>query len=254
VLGGERERPARVVVVDDHPLVRRGFAAVLSSEPDLEVVDEAEDGLEALELCREACPDLVLMDISMPNMGGREATQRVKEHCPETLVLVLTAHEDDSLMLEALRAGAVGYLLKVSSPQQLVGAVQDALGGESLMDPRMAGRILRRLADEGADPDERAEPTSEEQEQASPRSLGGAVLDLLPTQSARPCLTRRMRRRGPVLSEGMAGTNELAQITQRRLIEISDEDAAHADNYVGYWGSCDPHPLPEGAVGGRRVR
>jgi DNA-binding NarL/FixJ family response regulator len=149
---GEELITSRILVVDDHPLLRKGFVFTLSSEPDLEVVGEAASGLEALELCQETRPDLVLMDISMPIMDGIEATRGVKERCPKTLVLVLTAHEDDSLMLEAIRAGAVGYLLKGSSPRSLVASVRDALGGESPMDSRMAGRLLRRLTEEESSP------------------------------------------------------------------------------------------------------
>jgi DNA-binding NarL/FixJ family response regulator len=161
---GEELPTSRILVVDDHPLLRKGFVFALSSEPDLEVVGEAADGFEALELCQETRPDLVLMDISMPIMDGIEATRGVKKRCPKTLVLVLTAHEDDSLMLEAIRAGAVGYLLKGSSPRSLTEAVRDALGGESPMDSRMAGRLLRRLAEEEASPHGLTPPAAAEGE------------------------------------------------------------------------------------------
>ena len=141
---------SRILVVDDHAYMRVAINAILGRDPTLEVVGEAEDGLRALDLCKELRPDLVLMDLSMPNMGGMEATRRMKERCPRTMVLVLTSHEDEALMLEAVRAGAVGYVLKGDSTVHLVGSVREALAGESPMDPRLAGRLLRRLAHEEA--------------------------------------------------------------------------------------------------------
>jgi DNA-binding NarL/FixJ family response regulator len=167
---------SRILVVDDHPIFRSGFAAVLSSERDLEVVGEARDGQEALLLCQELSPDLVLMDLSMPHMDGIEATREMKELCPKTLVLVLTGHEDETLMLRAIRAGAVGYFLKGEDPTLLIGAVREALEGESPMDPRLAGRLLRRLAAEEVNPN--ASPTRAANEE-------GPKDTLLPSLSAR---------------------------------------------------------------------
>ncbi len=151
---GEQSRPCRILVVDDHPLMREGIKAILEKDPSLEVVGEAEDGLEALAKCRQTPPDLVLMDLRMPNLGGIEATRKMKEHCPKAIVLVLTAHEDEGRMLEAIRAGAAGYVLKDDLFAHLLGSVREALAGESPMDPRLAGRLLRRLAhEEEANPD-----------------------------------------------------------------------------------------------------
>jgi len=157
---GEEINPSRILVVDDHPLMRKGFVFVLSSQPDMEVVGEAADGLEALKLCQRLRPDLVLMDLSMPMMDGIDATREMKECCPKTIVLVVTAHEDEGLMLRAIKAGAVGYVLKGSEPAYLIGSVREALEGESPMDQRLAGRLLRRLAIEGVSPDERPERES----------------------------------------------------------------------------------------------
>jgi DNA-binding NarL/FixJ family response regulator len=128
--------------------MRAAIRAILSKDPSLEIVGEAEDGLRALTLCRELRPDLVLMDVSMPVLDGIEVTRKIKAEFPLTGVLVLTAHEDEGLMLKAVRAGAAGYVLKGDSLVHLVGAVREALAGESPMDPRLAGRLLRRLARE----------------------------------------------------------------------------------------------------------
>jgi DNA-binding NarL/FixJ family response regulator len=118
-----------VLIADDHELLRTGIRAMLASEPDLEVVGEAKDGAEALALCRELRPELVLMDLSMPNMDGLEATRAIKEAWPKVSVLILTAHADQEMLLDAVRAGAAGYVLEGVGPDELVGAVRATLGG-----------------------------------------------------------------------------------------------------------------------------
>lgn len=147
-LRGEGERPVRILVADDHAPMRSAFAAILGYGGGLEVVGEAHDGREAVLKCEELRPDLVLMDLSMPEMDGMEATAQVKERLPTTVVLVVTAHEDEDLMLRAIRAGAAGYVLKGDEPAKLISAVREAMSGESPMDQRLAGRLLRRLAAE----------------------------------------------------------------------------------------------------------
>ncbi len=119
----EQARPCRILVVDDQAIMTEGIKAILKRDSSLEVVGEAQDGLETLTECRNTPLGLILMDLSMPNMGGIEATRRMKGHCPQTIVLVLTSHEDEGLMLEALRAGAAGYVLKDGSFAHLVGSV-----------------------------------------------------------------------------------------------------------------------------------
>ena len=123
--------PARIVIADDHPLVREGFRALIAPEEDLEIVGEAQDGEEALELCRTLCPDLVLMDVRMPKMDGLEATRAVKAECPKTSVLVVTSHESTEYLLDAVRAGAAGYVLKDATHKQLINAIRRCLSGES---------------------------------------------------------------------------------------------------------------------------
>ncbi|MDP9480555.1 MAG: response regulator transcription factor [Actinomycetota bacterium] len=152
------ERPSRVLVVDDHPLFRQAFAFILSKEEGLEVVGEAEDGLGAMEACQELRPDLVLMDLSMPKMGGMEATRRIKGLLPQTAVLIVTADASEDLILEAVRAGAAGYVLKSEKPQGLVAAARAVLAGDSPIDAGLAGRLVRRLAAEGEDPNGRPQP------------------------------------------------------------------------------------------------
>ena len=132
----------RVVLVDDHPLVRAGLRALLDGEPDLEVVAEAADGERALDVCREHRPDVVLMDLSMPGVGGVEATRRLVADGPDVHVVVLTSLPDPGTVHAALAAGAVGYLLKDADPTTVVDAVRAAAAGGAPLDPRAARAIL----------------------------------------------------------------------------------------------------------------
>ena len=135
----------RLVLVDDQPLFREGVRAVLSTDPELEVVGEANDGKEALAVCARTRPDVVLMDLQMPGMNGVEATRRLGVQLPSARVLVLTTFEDDEHVFEALRAGAVGYLLKDVSGARLNEAVRAASRGESFLAPAVATRVLNEL-------------------------------------------------------------------------------------------------------------
>ncbi len=136
--------PARLLVADDHELIREGMRAMLSREPDLEVIGEAADGQEALEFCRLHHPDLVLMDLRMPRMDGIEATRAIREECPETSVLVVTIHESPEYLPDAIAAGAVGYVLKDATRHELLEAIRRVLGGASNQEP--ATELRRRLA------------------------------------------------------------------------------------------------------------
>jgi DNA-binding NarL/FixJ family response regulator len=147
----EGVRPARVLIADDHLLVREGMSAMLANEPDLQVVGEAKDGQEVLKVCREVCPDLVLMDVRMPKIDGLEATRKIKEECPQSSVLIVTTHASQEYLAEAIRAGAAGYVLKEATKGQLVSAVRRALDGESPMNQELAMRLLRRLVEHTPD-------------------------------------------------------------------------------------------------------
>jgi len=134
------------MVADDHDPVREGLCALLDGEADLEVVGEAKDGQEAIELCRKLHPDLVLMDVRMPNFDGLEATRRIKEEMPEVSVVMVTMHENPDYLLEAVRVGAAGYVLKDAAGERLIEAVRRTLCGDSPLDERLAMRLLRSLA------------------------------------------------------------------------------------------------------------
>ena len=149
---GKRTGPARLLLADDHDLVRGGFNRMLDREADLEVVGEAANGREAVELCRSLRPDLVLMDVRMPEMDGLEATRAIKAAQPGVSVLVVTTYENPDYLLEALKAGAAGYLLKDVPKKQLLNAVRRVLNGESPLNQELAAQLIQRLVSEAAQP------------------------------------------------------------------------------------------------------
>lgn len=133
----------RVLVVDDHPVVRDGLVQLLTAADDVEVVGAAVNGAEAIELAGADTPDVVLMDLSMPVMDGCEATRRILAADPAARVLILTSFTDQDGILDALDAGAVGYILKDAEPAELLGAIRAVARGESPLDPKVAAALLR---------------------------------------------------------------------------------------------------------------
>jgi len=135
----------RVLVADDHAIVRKGICALLATEPTIEVVGEAQDGREAMSKASKLQPDVILMDLVMPGMDGLEATRRIRACCPDTRILVLTSFAGDDQVFPAIKAGALGYLLKDSAPEDLVQAIQQVYQGESSLHPSIARKLLRQL-------------------------------------------------------------------------------------------------------------
>jgi len=127
--------PIRVMIVDDHSMVRRGLATIIKVRPDLELVGEAANGKEALELCSEVRPDVVLMDLVMPEMSGAQATELIRKDCPHIQVIALTSFQERELVREALQAGAISYLLKNVSAEDLAAAIREASAGRSTLAP-----------------------------------------------------------------------------------------------------------------------
>jgi two-component system response regulator NreC len=133
----------RLILADDHAVVRSGIRMLLEAQPDIEIVGEVESGREAIEQTRKLRPDVVLMDVQMPEINGIEATQQIKKLAPETAVLALTMHEDDQYFFEMLHSGASGYVPKRAAPDELVTAIRTVARGEIFLYPSLATRLVQ---------------------------------------------------------------------------------------------------------------
>ena len=145
-----KAKPARLVIADDHELARAGLRAMLTGQRGLELVGEAANGREALELCRCLQPDLALIDVRMPELDGLATCRAIKQECQGTSVILITIHENPEYLFEALKAGAAGYVLKDISQHELLTSVQSVLRGESMLNKEMVIRLLQHLASETA--------------------------------------------------------------------------------------------------------
>lgn len=135
----------RILIADDHAVVRRGLRTILLSEPEMELVDEAADGIEAVLKARACRPDVILLDMVMPRLDGLGAIQQIKQENPAARILVLTSFAEDDKLFPAIKSGALGYLLKDSSPEQLLQAIRDVHAGKSSLDPSVALKLIREL-------------------------------------------------------------------------------------------------------------
>ncbi|MHB2023409.1 MAG: response regulator [Mycobacteriales bacterium] len=140
------DEPIRVLVVDDHALFRSGLRMVLAQEPDIEVVGEANDGGQALTVAMEKTPDIVLMDVRMPGHSGIEACLSIKSAVPSAKIIMLTISDEEADLYEAIKAGAMGYLLKEISIEEVATAIRAVYGGQSLISPSMASKLLSEFA------------------------------------------------------------------------------------------------------------
>ena len=142
----------RVLVADDHPIVRGGIVNLLDTADDLEVVGEASDGEEAVRRVIELAPDLVLMDLRMPGLDGAAATARIVEAAPATKVLILTTYETDDHILGAIEAGASGYLLKAAPQEEILAGIRSVVAGETVLAPSIAAKLVRRVRADASTP------------------------------------------------------------------------------------------------------
>ncbi|HSG41859.1 MAG TPA: response regulator transcription factor [Anaerolineales bacterium] len=136
----------RVLITDDHLVVRKGLAALLATKEDIEVIGEAENGKEAIEKVRELSPDVILMDLVMPEMDGVQAIKQIVAEFPEAKILVMTSFATDDMVFPAIKSGALGYLLKDSTPEELVGAIRQVYQGEPSLHPKIARKVLMEIS------------------------------------------------------------------------------------------------------------
>ena len=145
--------PITVLIVDDHPVVQQGMRYLLEVQEDIQVAGVAENGEDAVRMVAEQPPDVVLMDLQMPGMDGIEATRRIRALSPHTQVVILTSHHQDAMVFPAIKAGALSYLLKSASPDEVVEAVRAAVRNETRLHPRIARRLMNEVSGAQASPE-----------------------------------------------------------------------------------------------------
>jgi DNA-binding NarL/FixJ family response regulator len=220
------QRPSQIIIADDHPVFRSAIRQIFERHPDLEVVAEAANGQQALELSRRLRPELVLMDLRMPEMDGVTATRAIKREFPETRVLILTAVDESRDLSSSLEAGAAGYILKDASPVQITHAVRRVLAGESALNDELAMRLLMRLLErEGAEDEE-------------VRAAGSSTSDRLLEKGTQPSLVRSLTQREVEVLRLVVQGQTNQQIARNLLISVSTVKR-HIRHISAKLGVCD---------------
>ncbi|MBI1297623.1 response regulator [bacterium] len=216
--------PIRILIADDQVLLREGVAALLSMFPDLEIVAKAESGREAVEMVERHLPDVVLMDVRMPDMNGIAATHKIHARFPDVRVIILTTFDNDEYVYESLESGAAGYLLKNADPEWLAGAIRSVHNGQSILDPSVTQKVIRRMVHlSGNEP---WEPILTERLTDRERD----VVTLMAAGSANAEIAEKLS-----LAEGTV-KNYVSQI----IAKLNARDRAHAVRLAVEWGLlCD---------------
>jgi DNA-binding NarL/FixJ family response regulator len=240
--------PARILIADDHALVREGLRTMLSGEDGIEIIAEAQDGQQALTLCRELGPDLVLMDVRMPVMDGLEATRKIKQEMPKTSVMMVTMHENPDYLFEAVKAGAAGYVLKDASGERLLSAVRRTLEGESPLNQELAMQLLVRLSRESGSSSEEGTGggPGERSGRASP-GASGTTLEEGPREAGEPLASHPGAHQAGSSGSGQTrGTEQIGSLTRRevevlRLLSQGQTNPQIAQNLMVSRGTVKIH-------------
>jgi DNA-binding NarL/FixJ family response regulator len=219
----------RVLLVDDDELMRAGLRAVLSSDPDIEVVGEAATGRAAVARVRALRPDLVLMDVRMPDLDGIAATREVLATSPDVKVVILTTFEDDDYIFGALSAGASGFLLKRTTPEELLAAIHTVAAGDSLLSPSVTRIVLERLA-----------------RQPAPQVAGSAVADLTPREREVLGLVARGLSNGEIAAALVIEESTVKTHVKRILGKLGLRDRIQAVIFAYESGITQPGPVRTG--------
>jgi DNA-binding NarL/FixJ family response regulator len=217
--------PIRIVLAEDHALMREGTHHILDKYPDFQVVGEAEDGLQALEMIKSLQPDVAIRDIRMPKLNGIEVVHRMKTFSPDTKALILTAYDDDDYILALMEAGASGYLLKTAGEKELVDSINTVYSGEPVLHPAIAMKIARLWAQRGAankQPSPELSPRELEVLELTARGLRNkAIADKLGISTR----TVEGHINGILAKLGVSSRMEaVLEAVSRRLVSITDEN------------------------------
>jgi DNA-binding NarL/FixJ family response regulator len=239
---------ARILIADDHALVREGLRTMFTGEEGIEVIAEANDGQQALTLCRELEPDLVLMDVRMPVMDGLEATRKIKQEMPKTSVMMVTMHENPDYLFEAVKAGAAGYVLKDASGERLLSAVRRTLEGESPLNQELAMRLLVRLSREsGSSSEEGTRGGSGERPGRASPGASGTTLEEGPREAGEPLASHPGAHQAGSSGSGQTrGTEQIGSLTRRevevlRLLSQGQTNPQIAQNLMVSRGTVKIH-------------
>lgn len=222
----ETAQPIRVVLVDDQPLIRTGFSTILGTEPSISVVAEASNGAEAITAVAQHRPDVVCMDVQMPEMDGITATRKIVESGAESSILILTTFNRDEFLFEALQAGAAGFLLKTAGPEELITAVKTLAAGESLLAPEVTRRVLERFVTQN---DDGAAPKGSGSEATAATPARPAVLnDLTRREEEILHLVAAGKSNGEIAEELFVGAATVKTHVSNLLMKLGVTDRLHA--------------------------
>ncbi len=213
--------PVKVLIVDDHPIVRQGLSAIIQSQANLRLVGEATNGIEAIARAQELQPDVVLLDLNMPVCGGLEATLRLRQALPHIKILILTISEKEDDLFNAIKSGALGYILKSSSVQELLSAIESVAGGQGIISPPMAVKLLSEFRNITGGVEIKEEPDLSQREKE--------VLQCIGKGSSNKEIAAAL-----FISESTVKTH-IGNILQKLHLKNRSQIAAYAAHRVGYF-------------------